>query len=216
MKNLRRNAAFNVLGWALPTLIFLGLTPVMVNKLGLEAFGIVSLIQVVTGYMNVLNFGFFEAIIKQGAGSFEKDRAQASRVAWVGFQLFAAFGAIGCVVIVVCSNWLAYDLLKVEKALQADTAAGLRVAGLIFLLQMLAEFYRGVSLGCQRFDVPNLSRVLRISLSGVLILVALQMETGITGVMWASLGGLVVGLVVNAWWMERVLPLRRAVGEMTA
>ncbi len=75
MKNLRRNAAFNVLGWALPTLIFLGLTPVMVNKLGLEAFGIVSLIQVVTGYMNVLNFGFSEAIIKQVAASFEKDRA---------------------------------------------------------------------------------------------------------------------------------------------
>ena len=79
MKNLRRNAAFNVLGWALPTLIFLGLTPVMVNKLGLEAFGIVSLIQVVTGYMNVLNFGFSEAIIKQVAASFDKDRAHAGR-----------------------------------------------------------------------------------------------------------------------------------------
>lgn len=216
MNNLRRNAAFNVLGWALPTLIFLGLTPVMVNKLGLEAFGIVSLIQVVTGYMNVLNFGFSEAIIKQVAASFEKDRVYAGRVAWVGFQLFAAFGALGAVVIFVCSNWLAYDLLKVAPALQADTAAALRVAAMIFLLQMLAEFYRGVSIGCQRFDVPNLSRVLRIALSGVFILMSLQTDAGIAGVMWASLAGLVVGLVVNAWWMQRVLPLARASGDLSA
>lgn len=216
MKNLRRNAAFNVLGWALPTLIFLGLTPVMVNKLGLEAFGIVSLIQVVTGYMNVLNFGFSEAIIKQVAASFEKDRAQAGRVAWVGFQLFAAFGALGALVIFVCSNWLAFDLLKVGQPLQADTAAALRVAALIFLLQMLAEFYRGVSIGCQRFDVPNLSRVLRIALSGVFILFALYSGGGIASVMWASLAGLVVGLVVNAWWMQRVLPLAPAPGDLAA
>lgn len=214
MKNLRRNAAYNVFGWALPTLIFLALTPVMVRKLGLEAFGVVSLIQVVTGYMNVLNFGFSEAIIKQVAASYEKDRAQASRVAWVGFQLFTAFGALGALLIFACSTWLAFDLLKVEAGLQADTAAALRVAALIFLLQMLAEFYRGVSIGCQRFDVPNISRVLRISLSGAFILVALYADTGITGVMWASLAGLVAGLVVNAVWMQRVLPLQRAAGEL--
>lgn len=216
MKNLRRNAAFNVLGWALPTLIFFGLTPVMVNKLGIAAFGIVSLIQVVTGYMNVLNFGFSEAIIKQVASSFEKDPAHAGRVAWVGFQLFAAFGALGALVIFACSNWLAYDLLKVEAALQADTAVALRIAALIFMLQMLAEFYRGVAIGCQRFDVPNLSRVLRIALSGAFILIALYAGGGIAGVMWASLAGLVVGLVVNAAWMQHVLPLAHATGEVSS
>lgn len=216
MKNLRSNAAYNVAGWLLPTLIFLALTPVMINRLGLEAFGVVSLIQVVTGYMNVLNFGFSEAITKQVASSFEKDKPQASRVVWVGLQLFAGFGALGAVIIFLSAPWLAYDLLKVQPGLQADTAVALRIGAAVFLFQMLAEFYRGTSIGCQRFDVPNLSRILRISLSAVFILLALHLRAGIPGVMWGTLAGLVAGLVVNALWMERILPLRRAIGDLRA
>ncbi len=216
MKNLRRNAFYNVLGWLLPTLIFLALTPLMIKRLGLEAFGVVSLIQVVTGYMNVLNFGFSEAITKQVAASFERDRAQAQRVMWVGMQLFAGFGALGAVLIFTLAHWLAWDLLKVQPDLKADTELALRIGAALFLFQMLAEFYRGACLGCQRFDIPNLSRILRISLSALFIVLALYLDMGIAGVMWGTLAGLVIGLVVNVIWMERLLPLRRTPGDFGA
>ncbi len=214
MKQLRSNAIYNVVGWLLPTLVFVGLTPVMVRSLGVEGFGVISLVQVITGYMNVLNFGFSEAITKQIAECYEKDRERAQRVAWVGFGLFAGFGLLGGVGLMFGAHWLAFDLLKVSSDLRADTQTAIQIGAAVFLLQMVAEFFRGTAIGCQRFDIPNLTRVLRISLSAAFILIALHLGLGMPGVMWGTLGGLVIGLVVNALWMQRVLPLRKATGDL--
>lgn len=215
MKSLRANAIHNVLGWLLPAAVFFALTPIMIERLGVEGFGIVALVQAITGYMNVLNFGFSEAITKQVAEAWgRQDRAAAGQAAWVGFGLFAVFGALGAVVVMLASHWLAFDLLKVDAALRADTRTTLQIGAAVFFLQMLAEFYRGTAMGVQRFDIPNLCRILRIGLSAAFILVALHAGAGMPGVMWGTLAGLAVGLVVNAAWMERVLPLRRARGDL--
>ncbi len=215
MKQLRANAIHNVLGWLLPAAVFFALTPLMINRLGVESFGVIALVQVITGYMNVLNFGFSEAITKQVAEAWgRQDVAAAGRAAWVGFGLFAAFGSLGAVIVFFAAPWLAFDLLKVDPSLQADTSTTLRIGAAVFLLQMLAEFYRGTAMGAQRFDIPNLCRILRIGLSAALILLALEMKLGMPGVMWATLAGLAIGLAVNALWMQRVLPLRRAVGDL--
>lgn len=214
MKQLRKNAIYNVLGWLLPTLVFVALTPVMVRSLGIEGFGVISLVQAITGYMNVLNFGFSEAITKQIAESYERDREHATRVAWVGFWLFTGFGFLGAVGLYFGAHWLAYDLLKVSEPLRADTQSAIQIGAAVWLLQMVAEFFRGTAVGCQRFDIPNLTRVLRIGLSAAFIVLALRLNLGMAGVMWGTLGGLAIGLVVNAVWMQRVLPLRRADGDL--
>lgn len=215
MRQLRANAIHNVLGWLLPAAVFFALTPVMINRLGVEAFGVIALVQVITGYMNVLNFGFSEAITKQVASAWgREDRVAAGQAVWVGFWLFAGFGALGAAIVFLASDWLAFDLLKVAPSLQADTRTTLQIGSAVFLLQMLAEFYRGTAMGAQRFDIPNLCRILRIGLSAAFILAALELGLGMPGVMWATLAGLAIGLAVNALWMERLLPLRRVGGNL--
>lgn len=186
----------------------------MINRLGVEAFGVISLVTAITGYMNVLNFGFSEAITKQVAEAYGKDADQTDRVVWVGFWLFTGFGALGAAILFATSQWVAFDLLKVSEPLKADTRTTLQIGAAIFLFQMLAEFYRGTATGAQRFDVPNICRILRIGLSGLFILLALHLNLGMPGVMWGTLAGLVVGLVVNVVWMERLLPLRVAKGDL--
>ena len=52
----KRDAILNVLGLLFPTAIFLILTPVMIDSLGTDGFGVIVIIQIVTGYMNILNF----------------------------------------------------------------------------------------------------------------------------------------------------------------
>ncbi|MDH5644361.1 MAG: oligosaccharide flippase family protein [Candidatus Heimdallarchaeota archaeon] len=204
---LKKSAVINVLGWLLPALIFLVITPVMIDKLGVEGFGIVALIQIVTGYMSVLNFGFSEAIIKQVAEYRNKDLDHAMKVIWTGLILFIVFGVFGALLIYSLSDWLGLKILQVPDEQRIETALALKIASVIFLLQMIAEFYRGSAIGCSRFDIPNICRIIRISSSGILIIWVLQRGGGVVEIMMATLAGLIIGLVLNAVWMQRVLPM---------
>lgn len=212
ISHLKKNAMHNILGWFLPTLVFLFLTPLMIKKLGVEGFGIISLIQIITGYMNILNFGFSEAITKQVAEHSDKNPDQTMRVLWGGLALFSIFGGIGAITLLLTAHWLGTAILQIPPELQADAVNALKVGAAVFLLQMLAEYYRGTAIGFQRFDIPNISRILRISLSGILIVVSLYSDGGLTGVMIATLIGLVAGLVFNGLWMQKIFPMHRIGG----
>lgn len=214
--SLRRNAASNVLGWLLPAVIFLFLTPIMIDRLGVDGFGVIALIQVITGYMTFLNFGFSEAITKQVAESAGRAPETAMRVMWVGFGLFILVGLAGGTTLFFLSEWLGSSVLQIPTGMQSDAIVALKISAFVFALQMVAEYYRGVALGGQRFDIPNVSRIVRIALSGIFILVALESGSGLAGVMIATLLGLLIGLVVNAWWMDRAMPLRFVGGPYTA
>lgn len=205
--HFKKNAAHNVLGWLLPTVIFIILTPIMVKKLGVAGFGVVTLIQIVTGYMTILNFGFSEAIIKQIAENSEHHPEQANRAMWAGLGLFAGFGLAGAVILYALADWLGMDVLQIPSEIRTETVTALKIGAVIFALQMLAEFYRGTAIGNHRFDVPNISRIVRISLSAILIILSLRMGGGLVAVMWSTLAGLIAGLALNAIWMQRVCPM---------
>lgn len=210
---VKKNAILNILGLVLPTIIFLIITPLMIDKLGAEGFGVIVIIQIITGYMNILNFGFSEAIIKQLAENVGRDADHVMRIMWVGLMLFSVVGLIGAVLIFFSSSWLGFDMLQIPSDLREDTVSGIQVGALIFFLQMIAEFYRGSSLGCGRFDVPNISRIIRVSISAVLIVYVLETGGGIYEVMLATLGGLVLGLIFNVIWMQKVQPLHYVSGN---
>ena len=212
--SLKKSAISNVMGWLLPMIIFIGLTPIMVKELGVEGFGVVTLVQIITGYMSAMNFGFSEAIIKQIAESKGKDEARACRVMWAGLVLFLMVGLTGALALYLSAGWLGGGVLQVQDELRPEVVVSLKISAFIFLLQMLSEFYRGSAIGCKRFDIPNISRILRISISAGLILWALKAGGGIVDVMYATLAGLVAGLVINALWMQRVLPLRKPGGGL--
>ncbi|VAW52106.1 Multi antimicrobial extrusion protein (Na(+)/drug antiporter), MATE family of MDR efflux pumps [hydrothermal vent metagenome] len=208
IKNFKKDAILNILGLLLPTLIFLMLTPIMIDKLGAAAFGVIVLVQLTTGYMNILNFGISEAIIKHVAENLETDIDQAMRVMWVSLCVFLFAGIVGSAIIATIAPWLSYDVLEIPEHLRAETVTALYIAAGVFFLQMIAEFYRGCALGCQRFDIPNISRIARVTLSALFIVYALETGGGIVAVMVASFLGLAVGLIVNIIWMQLVIPLR--------
>ena len=67
MISIRKNIVSIFSGWMIPVIVFFLLTPYLINNIGEEAFGIFSLITVVSGYVSFLNFGFGQAITKHVA-----------------------------------------------------------------------------------------------------------------------------------------------------
>lgn len=213
LAKIKRNSIYNAFGWLVPIAIFLVLTPIMIEKLGVEAFGIVTLIQIITGYMTILNFGFSEAIIKQVAESLQRDKDHAMRVMWTGMGIFVVIGLIGALVLFMVADLLGTQVLLVPEDLRADTVTAIQIGSMVFLLQMMAEFYWGSAIGYGRFDVPSISRIVRIAISALLIIYMLEEGGGVAAVMFATLIGLVISLILNVVWMQRVLPMRWIGGD---
>jgi O-antigen/teichoic acid export membrane protein len=207
LKKTKNNAIVNVLGWSIPIAVFLLLTPYLINKLGADGFGALAIIQILTGYMTILNFGFSEAIIKHVATYINQDRDHATRIMWAGLCLFTAAGFIGAVTIYVLAPWLAFDLLEIPDHLKQDTLQALRIGSLVFFLQMLAEFLRGIAIGSNQFYIPSVCKIIRVSSSAILMLVALKMEGGLPEIMIATLLGLTFGLLINVVWMQIKVPM---------
>jgi O-antigen/teichoic acid export membrane protein len=209
LTEIKRNAIINVLGWLVPTLVLLILTPIMIHYLGTDAFGVVVMIQILTGYMTILNFGFSEAIIKQVAENAVPNPDRAMRTFWVGLALFSAAGMLGALALFGLAPWLTYDLLNIPEELHDGTVTALRIGAVVFFAQMIAEFFRGAAIGWNRFAIPNVSRIVRIAISAVLIVIALAAGGGLAEVMFATLAGLAIGLLLNIAWMQREVAMYR-------
>ena len=61
---LLRNSIWNLCGLALPTLVALGTIPILISSLGMEGFGVITLIGAVVGYFGVLDINVSAGSIK--------------------------------------------------------------------------------------------------------------------------------------------------------
>lgn len=213
LKSTRKYAVINVLGWFIPAIILLLLTPVLINKLGTDGFGVLVIIQILTGYMSILNFGFSEAIIKEVAENQGSNENLKQRIMWCGLVLFTISGLIGASAIYISSTWLINSVLEVPGNLINESVKALNIGAIIFFFQMIAEYLRGTAIGSNMFLIPNVCKIIRITLSSLMILYVLQEDGGIDDVMWATMYGLIIGLIINIIWMQIKLPLKRTDGN---
>ena len=124
---IARNTVFNAAGraWeALATLLIL--TPYVVPRIGLPAWGAWALIGAFTGYVALFDVGLSSSYAKYVAQHAAEDRPEAiSRVVSTGFFFYLALGAA-----LVAAGWLCIDGLlpaAVRVLGGADLDSALRV-----------------------------------------------------------------------------------------
>lgn len=185
-------------------LTFVALTPYLVRRIGVEAFGIFTLSQAISGYLSLLNLGFADALTRNVASIQDNDAARLRLIYWAGALLFGTAGLIGCGLLLVLAPPLGERWLSISTGLRAEAVLVLQLTAPMFLLQMLTEFYRGIATGLQRFDIPNVSRTIRALLSAVSIVVAIEYGLGLVGAALGSLVGISLGFIQNAIWMRTI------------
>jgi len=60
---LAKNTVFNFIGQTIPALVAIVTIPYIIHGLGVERFGILSLVWVVLGYFNLFDLGLGRAVI---------------------------------------------------------------------------------------------------------------------------------------------------------
>jgi len=124
---LARNTVYNLLGNGLPLLVGIVAVPLLVDALGTERFGILTIIWMAIGYFSLFDFGLGRALTKFVAGRLGSGREEEiPALVGTALSVMAMLGVAAALLIGALAPWLVYDVLNVPAELHAETLAAMR------------------------------------------------------------------------------------------
>lgn len=158
--SLKRNTLWNLAGTVIPMVAGLALIPYTLGHLGVEAFGVLTLIWALIGYFSVFDLGVGRALTVQlGQLGGNTKITEVGPILRAGIFLTTLAGCSGAALIGLLANALAHDWLKIGPGLQDDAQLAFLVAAVGVLPTTLASGLRGAMEGLDRFAASNLTRI---------------------------------------------------------
>ncbi|MEX2156183.1 MAG: flippase [Gemmatimonadales bacterium] len=159
--SLKRSAAWNLIGSLTPMALGLVTIPYLIRQIGVEAFGILTLIWSLIGYFSVFDFGIGRALTQQvSMHRSERMATEIPALVKIGLQLMLVTGALGGIVLVGAAHQLGYHWLNVSAPLRDITARCLIIAAVGIPLTTVTSGLKGVLEGYEDFRVSSILRLL--------------------------------------------------------
>lgn len=144
----------SVFGYGLPMIISIFTTPVVLNELGITAYGLINIVAVITGYLSVMDAGLDLPITKYLAEDQAKsDKSAANLMLNNTLQLYLILGFVGMIIIITCSRLFVNFVFEVPKELSEDAVIVFQLSGIGFFGSVMASWGRAIFMGIQRFDI---------------------------------------------------------------
>jgi O-antigen/teichoic acid export membrane protein len=148
--------------------------PILIHGVGIERFGVLTIVWATLDYFGLLDLGVGRATIKFLAESFEHDRAVESReIFWTTVLLSCLFGLLGGLVLVALTPWLVEGALNVPANLQTETRGAFYLLALGVPLTTTTLALRGTLEAKHLFRLVNIIQVPNSALTQAAPLIAL-------------------------------------------
>ncbi|TWU20003.1 lipopolysaccharide biosynthesis protein [Allorhodopirellula heiligendammensis] len=197
-----RNIAANWVGFAVNLAVIFFLTPIIIENLGGEAYGLWLLLQSLVGYYGLVDLGLRAGIVQTITRRIADDDSEAVRrhIA-AAMPVLTALGGILLVVATVLAIVVASSI-DVSPELRRQIVPVVLLNAVAFCTQMLFAPYQSVLTGLQRFDIENLFVVVSRIVSALVIVLVLSLGGGLVGLaMVTACMALIDGTL--RWWRAR-------------
>jgi len=206
-RSLVGNTLWNLAGTFLPLLIGLVAVPLLLRSLGIERFGMLSLIWMLTGYFGLLDLGLGRALTKLVAEQAEHARDDdLSLAVWTGLGMMSAFGIAGAVALVVAAEPLVHGLLNVPEVLRQEAVGAIWFLAFSLPVAIAATGMRGVMEGLHLFRLVNLIRIPLAALTFLAPLAVTMVTPDLAAVSASLLGVRLLGLIAHWVACVRAVP----------
>ena len=154
------NAALNVSAWFVPALTALVAVPITVRGLGTDAYGLLTLVTALTGFLGLMELGLGTAIVRYLSFYRALDQGRPMlgivrfAVVWFGIA-----GVIGGVVLFVGAPWFARSLLKIPPDMVPTAVVVIRISALGFLTGMLVSVGSVIPQSFLRYDLSAITTI---------------------------------------------------------
>ena len=181
-RRLAKNAAWSVIGFAVPAAVTLVAIPVYIYYLGVRDYGMFALANSVLGLAMILNFGLGQATTKFVAEYAERGQGGALRsMVYATLVFYMVVGVAGWIGLQLASAPLAERVLDLEGAEAARAARVLEIVAAGFVPYVAFTVAQGLFNGLQQYRASQLLAIGRSVGSLIAGVVMLALGTGIEG-----------------------------------
>jgi len=157
---LLKNSAYNLAGSIAPLFVALFAIPLLVNGLGVEKFGILSLAWVVIGYFSFFDFGIGRALTKIIAEKIGLSKLEEiPGIFWTSFYLMLAISFLGTITLFFLTPYLISQFFNITKNLQQEAINTFYVLAISIPIVTTSAGLRGVLEAYHKFGIINIIRV---------------------------------------------------------
>ena len=156
---IRVNILWNLIGTALPMVAALVAVPTLIQKLGVERFGILSLAWVVVSYFGFFDLGLGRAMTQMIAQKIgDRRESEIPSIIRNGMALMTILGIMGGLVVASLSPWLVGQKLAIPKVLHSEALVSFFILAVSVPVVIITTCLRGVLEARHRFDIVNIVR----------------------------------------------------------
>lgn len=180
-RTVTRNIAANWVGFAVNLAVIFFLTPIIIERLGGEAYGLWLLLQSLVGYYGLVDLGLRAGIVQTITRRIADDDSDAvRRHISAALPMLAGLGAV----LMVIATFLAMTVsqsIDVSPELRRQIVPVVLLNALAFCAQMIFAPYQSVLTGMQRFDIENLFVICSRLVSACITVAVLWSGGGLIG-----------------------------------
>ena len=185
--SLVKNSAYNIAGFAIPTLIAIPALGFLARNLGIENFGLFTLAFAIIGYASVFDGGISRAVIREIA-IHRNDEDEQRKIISTSGVVISFLSLIASVLLFLISENLV-NLLNVSTENKNETIIAFKILAAVIPIFLLNQVWLAYLEGHERFINLNIQKIISNSLIALLPVLFCLYEVSL---IYAILG-LVVG-----------------------
>lgn len=149
-----RGSFWVLLGQVLPLVATFIASPFVIRNLGSEAYGVLILVSVISGYFAFGDFGMVMASTRYGAEAFATgDRIQEGKVIRTAGKIGILSSMVIALPLFIFSARIVGDLLKVPVHLQHQASVALKLTSVAYVMSMAGNIFNTPQLSRMRLDL---------------------------------------------------------------
>ncbi|MEM7734665.1 MAG: flippase [Deinococcota bacterium] len=165
-RSLGRHTLLNIVGQAAPLIAAFFTIPLLIEGLGKERYGALTLAWLLTGYASIFDFGLGRALTQMVAQQLhhanstdDNDNKDVAALVATALAATVGFSVLAGSVIYGLTPYLVTQVFRVPLALQPETQAALRLIAVFLPVVIMTTATRGVLEAYQQFLAVNLVSV---------------------------------------------------------
>lgn len=157
---LIKNTLINLFGYGSPLIVALFSIPKIIDGLGTDRFGVLTIAWVFIGYFGLLDLGLGRAltmVVSERLGA--RQNSEIPSIIWTALLAMMLVSITISIVVLLCCHWMIYDILKIPHTLRGEAFWAFIVLTLFIPIVVLSIGFRGILEAYQRFDLVNIIRI---------------------------------------------------------